>query len=911
MNDIFLLNQLILKFKDGSQEYHSSGYKEAHLRQEFLDPFFEILGWDIRNEKNASEIYKEVIFEESIKVSSSIEVPDYCFRLGGKRKFLVEAKKPNVKLADNSTAAYQIRRYGWSANLPVSILTNFEEFAVYDCRIKPSKNDRATKARLLYLTYEQYQDRWQEIQSLFARDVVMSGSLERLTDVQRKGINTVDNAFLKEIENWREQLAVAFSQSNPHITQRQLNFTVQITINRLIFLRIAEDRGIEPYGKLKDLLKQSDLYAELGNLFRYADDRYNSGLFHFKPEKNRSDVDDLTLGLKIPNQPLQAIIEDLYYPNSPYAFSIIPIEILGQVYEQFLGKVIRLTSDHQAIVEDKPEVKKAGGVYYTPTYIVDYIVEKTVHQWLIDKTPKQAEKLTILDPACGSGSFLIGVYQYLLNWYLTQYLNNVQKYRKKIYQADNGEYRLTSDEKKKILLNNIYGVDIDPQAVETTKLSLLLKVLEGESDETITRQLNLLQERALPDLDNNIKCGNSLISPEYCQSVQISLLDEEEFYRINVFDWKESFPQVIKSGGFDIIVGNPPYIRIQDLRQWAPIEANIYKDRYQSATKGSYDIYVIFVEKSLQLLNYKGVLGLILSHKFFKADYGYPLRCLIEKGKHLKHLVYFGDQQVFKKPTTYTKKPTTYTCLMFLEKSGCDFFTYENVKNLKQWVFSQESSKSIILSTQLNSDSWVFCENSESASCEKLNNFPDFLDELADIWQGIRTSANPIYVLSAVRREASDDLIYAFSKRLNKEVCLEQGVVFPFLDGEEIRAYSISTPKQVVIIPYETTLSGIRLISVESFQSKFPRTFEYLKLNEDFLRSRENGKMDHEKWYGYVYPKNIKRMKKKKILTPDIASQAPFALDLNGEYAFVSGYGITLKDNVPESIEYLLVVPLR
>jgi hypothetical protein len=229
---------------------------------------------------------------------------------------------------------------------------------------------------------------------------------------------------------------------------------------------------------------------------------------------------------------------------------VLSADILGQVYEQFLGKVIRLTEGHRAVIEDKPEVKKAGGVYYTPTYIVDYIVKNTVGNLIGNVefgmrneniseisnpksafkkiTPKEASTLRILDPACGSGSFLIGAYQYLLDWHLQWYTeHDPESWAKKrnppifdcgVRNSDFGLgkiYHLTTAERKRILLNNIYCVDIDPQAVEVTKLSLLLKVLEGESEQTISSQLRMFQERALPDLAQNIKCGNSLIGPDF------------------------------------------------------------------------------------------------------------------------------------------------------------------------------------------------------------------------------------------------------------------------------------------------------------------------------------------------------------------------------------------------------------
>ena len=223
-------------------------------------------------------------------------------------------------------------------------------------------------------------------------------------------------------------LAQNIALRNPKLTQRELNFAVGRTIDRIIFLRICEDRGIEPEGQLMALQNGTNIYQRLIRIYYSADEKYNSGLFHFREEKDRFEPpDDLTLNLSIDDKPLKDIFKSLYYPESPYEFSVLPADILGQVYEQFLGKVIYLTAGHRAKVEDKPEVKKAGGVYYTPTYIVDYIVKNTVGKLLEGKNPGprgSASNIRILDPACGSGSFLIGAYQYLLDWHRDRYIED-------------------------------------------------------------------------------------------------------------------------------------------------------------------------------------------------------------------------------------------------------------------------------------------------------------------------------------------------------------------------------------------------------------------------------------------------------------------------------------------------------
>jgi type I restriction-modification system DNA methylase subunit len=616
------VQELIERFNRNRTAYRSEQYNEAQLRVEFLNPFFEALGWDVNNKQGYAQAYKDVVNEDAIKVGGATKAPDYAFRIGGTRKFFVEAKKPAINLRDASEPAFQLRRYAWPAKLPLSILTDFEEFVVYDCRVKPDRTDKATTARLMYLPYTDYLQRWEELAAIFSREAILKGSFDTYAEETKgkRGTAEVDTAFLQEIESWRELLARHLAQRNKNLTQRELNFAVQMTIDRIIFLRICEDRGIEDYERLRALLKGTTVYTRLCNLFSEADDRYNSGLFHFQKEKDVPEPPDtLTPHLILDDKPLKEIITRLYYPESPYEFSALPADVLGQVYEQFLGKVIRLLPSHQVMVEEKPEVRKAGGVYYTPTFIVDYIVRQTLSKLLVGKKPGprgSASKIKIVDPACGSGSFLIVAYQYLLDWHRDRYVEDgVEKHRKELYQGKGGLWLLTTQEKKRILLNSIYGVDIDSQAVEVTKLSLLLKVLEGESSQSLSLQLRLFHERALPDLDSNIKCGNSLIGPDFYNIAQVSFLDEEERYRINVFDWMSAFPQVFSDDdpGFDAVVGNPPYGYMIPSIQQEYFSKHYKHQDYQK------DYYLLFLEKYEHLLKRNGLLGVIVSNTWLQS----------------------------------------------------------------------------------------------------------------------------------------------------------------------------------------------------------------------------------------------------------------------------------------------------
>ena len=709
---------LIERFEFHRQAYIQGNYNETQLRREFVDKFFSALGWDVDNNKGFSEKYKEVMHEEPVRIRGTTLFFDYTFRIGGARKFLVETKKPSVRIKDANEAALQIRRYAWNQKLSLSILTNFEEFAIYDCRIKPENGDAASKARIEYFTFKEYPEKWDWLVSILSPESIQLGSFDKYAETAKgkRGTASVDDDILAEIEQWRDALAKNIALRNPSLTVDELNSIVQRTIDRILFLRICEDRGIEEYETLHKLLEGEGVYGRLCQLFRNADDKYNSGLFHFQQEPDWDESPDtLSLTVAMDDKILKGIIKRLYFPDSQYEFSLIPPAILGHVYEQFLGKVIRLTDGHQAKVEYKPEVKKAGGVFYTPQYIVEYIVKHTVGELLKDKTPREVSKLRILDPACGSGSFLIGAYQFLLDWHRDWYIANLvpvfkeknsvtdpavlallpeQAPKKKksaatidlpIYNPGSGkdvrlservrsDWKLTTAEKKRILLNNLFGVDIDQQAVEVTKLSLLLKVLEEENQETVSKQLTITAERALPSLDHNIKCGNSLIGWD----ILTPEMPADEVKRINPFDWAKEFEPVMAVGGFDAVIGNPPYIRIQTMKEWAPQEVEFYKKKYSSASKGNYDIYVVFVEKGLSLLNKNGLLGYILPHKFFNAQYGEPLRSLIVKGKNLKEIVHFGHQQVF-------ENATTYTCLLFLGKKENEKFSFAKIEDVKAW----------------------------------------------------------------------------------------------------------------------------------------------------------------------------------------------------------------------------------
>jgi type I restriction-modification system DNA methylase subunit len=767
--------ELVERYARNRQSFESAAYLEAPLREEFINRLFEEgLGWDVSNRSGVADAYKDVSHEDSIRIGQAHKAPDYCFRIGGVRKFFLEAKKPRVCIKDDPTSAYQLRRYAWSSKLPLSILTNFAEFAVYDCRIRPKQTDKAAVARIMYLPYEDYAGSWEKISGVFSKESVLKGLFDQFAESSKpkKGTSEVDHEFLGEIERWREALAKNIASRNPGLTVEELNFSVQKTIDRIIFLRMCEDRGAEKYGQLKSLIETDGCYKKLQRLFVAADEKYNSGLFHFNDEKERLEPpDELTTKIAIDDNTLRDIFRTLYYPESPYEFSILHADILGSVYEQFLGKVIRLTAGHHAKVEEKPEVKKAGGVYYTPAYVVDYIVDKVVSELIRGRTPKQIEKIRILDPACGSGSFLVGAYAKLLDYHLEWYTNNVwKKHPNQIYQGRGGLLYLTTQEKKRILLNNIYGVDVDSQAVEVTKLNLLLKVLENESQDTLEWQQKLWRERALPDLAKNVKCGDSLIGTDFFKSFQMKLLEDQRLPK--AFDWRTEFGGIMSAGGFDAVIGNPPWGA-----DFTDRELEYLRKEHTRIIARMIDSYIYFVDQSEKLVKPGAPIGLILPGGLLNQVDVTPLRrLLLQRG--IRNLIYLG-QRVFGR-----KVLNTSVVIVSASQTEKDSITLDDFSSLSPEERGRQLSKA-------DSTKWSVWKQIVSQD-PHLTFFVNKAGH-ASLLDRLRTTHLPLrqVVLGEIQRGVSPDVkeMFVVSESVARSAHLERRLLKQSVSGVQIKRY--------------------------------------------------------------------------------------------------------------------------
>lgn len=570
------IRTLVDAFRDRAAELRGPQKTEAEIRSEFIDPFWNALGWDIRNRAHKSDAEKDVVIEAHV---GTIEEgrrrsrrSDYLFRIGGFPRFFVEAKKPAVDLVLDKDALFQAKTYAWNAQIPFAIAMDFEEFRLFDTKLKPYYNDpEAGRIAEFDLRFDDFVAQWDVLLETFGREAVAGGSLERLLAKIKKvrkgrrirgfdrmlfdlkGSEPVDRVFLAHLEDYRLRFARDLYSQNrsefPDADTRhgaaKLTEAVGRLIDRFVFIRVCEDRDIVPYGTLRDTIAQAnnqrvELYPLLVREFRSFDRAYNGYLFktHFSEH------------LTVSPQLLGDFLRSLYQPDSPYRFDVISDDLLGIIYERFLGSVISVKGK-QVSQEEKPEVRHAGGVYYTPKFVVDSIIRRVVGPKIKGKSPRDVLDVKILDPACGSGSFLIAAFQTLIDHCIDYITNKPQaaeqprkrgskKKREIAFQGAEGKWQLTPEFNGELLTSCIHGVDIDPQAVEVTIMSLYIKAMEGDIPK------EHLQMQVLPDLVNNIRCGNSLIAPDdfdlYWEEQHGNLFggDPELEFRINPFDWQSA-----------------------------------------------------------------------------------------------------------------------------------------------------------------------------------------------------------------------------------------------------------------------------------------------------------------------------------------------------------------------------------
>jgi type I restriction-modification system DNA methylase subunit len=733
-----IIAERVEEFKKNKLVLTKKGHGETNIRSNYIDIMFKALGWDMKS-------HYEVVREYSQRDKSTdggTKKVDYAFKINGKLKFFIEAKEASVDLEKDKAAIFQAKRYAYSSNgkAPIVILTDFEEFRVFNVIKAPlMENTDRELLKSHTMKYTDYLEKWDLLWDTFSREAVENGSLDKLRGKIDKNSKTMDVDFLEQITSWRESLAKNIAIRNENLNVDEINEAVQRILDRLVFIRNLEDREIEPENTLLDKTKKSEnIYKSIIPIFNSLNTTYNGLLFkkHFSED------------IEVDDKPIKDIIRQMCYPVSPFQFDVIEPEILGRIYEKFLGSKIRLTDSHRAKIEEKIEVRKAGGVYYTPEYIVEYIVQNTVGKKIEGLSPEEIKKIKIVDPACGSGSFLIGAYSYLLDYHHKWYSENQKD---KTYQADwyktkEGEIKVTLDKRGDILRTNIFGVDIDKEATEVAIMSLYLKMLDDGFDKG-EKDLFFVKGSILPDMLENIKCGNSLVGTDYFDG---SLeFDSIEFKEIKPFNWKDEFKPVYKNNGFDCVIGNPPYILIQDIHRDDNV-LNYFKEKYYSSSY-KIDTYHIFIERGIKLLNDTGLMGYITPSNYLTNNGLSKMREYILQNSVINIL-------------------NIITGSVFIDASvdTCISVFGKNRNIVSNMIFSNWNGNSLEIKEEKTFDQKAFLENENYifTSTENISlNVPCFnLGEKYNINFGMQLRDRKIYT-SDVIESTQKDLITEYHKK--------------------------------------------------------------------------------------------------------------------------------------------------
>lgn len=861
--------QLVSDFQANEKAFLSPSYQESQVRQDFIDKFYTALGWDVTHTLQKNPYEQEVKIENRVTTQGSQRRADYAFFNSPNYrdvKYFAEAKKPKLDLS-NADFYHQTIRYGWNAKTPVAVLTDFEEFHILDCRYKPDIG-AALNRKLKYYHYSEYADfeKFKEIFYLFGREAVANGSLDKYAANLPKsrgkgkpgvigGYKAVDDAFLEQLDEYRSILAKAFKKENQELDGEELTEAVQRTIDRLVFIRFLEDKGIEE-PVIAGLSDVPNAWKGFITLCKRLEPKYN-GLI-FKPHRI---LDGNTFHAP-DDKAFAHICAELAGHDSPYDFDKIPISILGSIYERFLGKVVHATAK-QVKVEEKPEVRKAGGVYYTPEYIVRYIVTETVGKLIEGKTPDEISTMAFADIACGSGSFLIEVYSQLLNYHERWYNEHPQMAEKEDTFERDGHIHLSLKKKKQILTNNVYGVDIDYQATEVTQLSLYLKLLENVTTSE-THQLGLFKETILPNLNTNIVCGNSLIGTDindgdlFGGKIAVDALKPMNF--------EDVFPKIMKRGGFEAVVGNPPYVRQELLT-----DLKSYLEKHYKVYQGAADLYTYFIERGISLLRTGGIFSYIVANKWMRANYGEPLRRWLAD-RCIKQLIDFGDLPVF-------QGISTYPCIVVAGKDKPNAtLSVTIVKSLENLELSEYVGRNafLVARPQLKPDGWTLSDQTSSMLLDKLKSVGVPLGKyvVGKIFRGVLTGLNEAFVID----DATKQWLIAEDPQ-----CVH--LIKPFLAGRDIKRYETPVAeKSLILIPsgWTRAKSGNAKDKWKWLIDTYPQIGNHLsQFREAASRRWDKG----EYWWELRSCAYYGEFEKPKIIVPAIVKNGSYVFDIAGIYS--------------------------
>ena len=617
----------------------------------WINDFLEIFGWDVHDlsQVGQEQVVNKQQRERLEKIESTHSKPDYALINGKIVKTYLDAKKNTVDIFKNKEAAFQIRSYGWSAGVPCAFLSNFEQFAILDCRDIPTRG-KAADIGAIQIGIDEYLEKFDVLNAHLDRMDVYQGRLEKLYSTRKiEGYRTVDLYFNEMLSEFRLVLANNIYKNNLKmgLSIEQLNYYVQLIIDRIVFIRVCESKGIEEQELLKSYVESGFWDSFKESCYTKFYDHYDGAMFSLGDNEFKN--------LSIDNTIFEEFVEKLYYPY-PYKFDAIPVHVIAKVYEEFLAYSL-IEKNGVIFTELKQEYVKTNGAIPTDVNVARIICEETLDLSCINSI-EEILGIKVLDPCCGSGIFLVATYEKIASRF-----KELAPRECACCLNHNGEKYLTIDAKRKIMRNCLYGIDIDLTAIEVTKMSLALKIIDDIVPELYSVS-GMFGEKILRDIHNNIVCGNALVDGD------IDILPTE-IAEIKPLAIQRRFSDAFSKGGFSYIVGNPPYVETKFFKASSFVMHKYLKEKYNSF-EGKVDLAVLFLERCLELLKDNGMLGIIIQRRWFKTSYGSGARKVIANSGYLKTLLDIGTTKMFHRRMTYVS-------IMILEKMQQQHVSYDYI----------------------------------------------------------------------------------------------------------------------------------------------------------------------------------------------------------------------------------------
>ncbi|MCF6309440.1 MAG: N-6 DNA methylase [Sulfurimonas sp.] len=837
--------------------------KEEKYQGGFLHDIFEkCLGYTL-DSSNPSDFN----LEREKKNETDGKKADAVITVDDKIVGIIELKAQDTKNLDK-VEAQAFNYHNSHTNSKYIIISNFDELRFYI-----NKKTEHESFSLFNLDYDEFK----KLHLLLSYESIKEDIPLHVKEKTASFEQEISKQLYKDFSAFRTHIFENLVKNNTLDKAILLRLTQKIC-DRIIFILFAEDRGLLTPNTINEIRirhqndgfgdrSMYDYYKLYFDAINAGNERlnipkYNGGLFA-KDEL----LDSLVLDDDILDMEAQAL--------SNYDFmSEVGVNILGHIFEQSLTDLEELNATiNDTEFDAKKSKRKKDGVFYTPEYITKYIVDNTLGKLCSDKrqelkledvkAPKKLKKLTqkeqttkdnlelyknwilnlkILDPACGSGAFLNQALDFLIKEH-------------KALQNDlalMGDLFASYEVEKSVLENNLYGVDINEDAVEIAKLSLWLRTAS--------------KGRELTKLADKILCANSLLEMPF------------------------------KEGSFDVVIGNPPYVRVQGLKSNYEDEAKLYEEKYKSAT-GKYDIYALFLEMSFNMLNKSGKLSYILPHKFLISDFGTGLRGFLAKNRAVESLLHFGSEMVF-------KDASAYTCIITLSQNNDNLY----FKSLKPSEIFNNIDYDFISSKSLNSSKWDLSNRDVLKVIKKLQKQPFVIkDVFSNISQGIVSMGDDIYVL---RGKFKDNYFIGYSQELNCEVKLEKEIMKPFLKGEDVKSYcSLETDLYIIYPHYKDDKNKTKPLEEEKFKDNFLLTYMYLEQFKELLIERKiKYKTNPKYWYALHRSREIGMFENEKIITPEISFGTNMTYDTNSFYHGTKCYTFIKDETFKEDYKFYLTL---